>query len=38
MTLYKKNKNHEFNKIIIGTAQFNSDYGIVKKKIEIQMN
>ena len=32
MTLYKKNKNHEFNKIIIGTAQFNSDYGIVKKK------
>ena len=38
MILYKKNNNQEFNKIIIGTAQFNSDYGVVKKKIEIQIN
>ena len=32
MTLYKNNNNQEFKKIIIGTAQFNSDYGVVKKK------
>ena len=32
MTLCKNNNDQEFKKIIIGTAQFNSDYGVVKKK------
>ena len=32
LTLNKKRLNHKLNKIIIGTAQFYSNYGIVKKK------
>ena len=35
LTLNKKRLNHKLNKIIIGTAQFYSNYGIVKKKIKI---
>lgn len=32
LMLYKRDKNHDFKKIIIGTAQFYSKYGVVNKK------